>query len=249
MVATMSLKVVALVLILGYCAQAMTADRYFDQLSNAELCARKRCGKSKPRGAMCTIVRDEQGRRQAKCFCPLSCSRNDQSPVCSIYGREYDNTCFLHLEACRKRRYIKVAYPGNCIASQAKCEESELDQFPFRLLAWFVHLRHNNEFGTIENAANGTEMTREERQEAAEWKFAKLDRNSNGELTQRELRNFRYALMPLEHCAKNFFKKCDENRDNKLQKSEWDSCFVLGAWEWYALRYQKAASTNPVELN
>jgi len=219
--------------------EATRQDSYFDRrFSDEELCARKRCGKVKPKGSMCTVEVDEFGRREAKCHCPTSCSRDNVTPVCSIYGREYNNKCFLHKEACRKRRHIRVAYEGNCIASQAKCEQEELRQFPFRLLAWFVHLKQDNDFGTIDPSATLEQMTEEKRQNVADWKFERLDRNNDDILSQRELKNFRYSLMPLEHCSKTFFKKCDMNKDNKIQKLEWDNCFVTGAWEWYEHRYE-----------
>jgi len=216
--------------------EAQYRDAYFDETSDAELCAKKRCGRTKPKGSMCTVESDSTGRRRARCSCPKHCTNDYTGPVCSIYGREYDNKCLLHKEACRKRRFIKVAYDGHCIASQAKCERDELRQFPFRLLAWFVHLKQNEDFGTIDPSVTLEAMRAEKRQEVANWKFSKLDHDSDNVLTQRELRNFRYSLMPLEHCAKSFFRKCDKNRDSKLQMTEWNECFVSGAWRWYENR-------------
>lgn len=236
----MKLKTFCLLLLTFYLAnliEAQEQDYYFDRVSNDELCARKRCGKVKPKGSMCIVVRNSQGYREARCHCPMDCSKEYSGPVCSIYGREYNNKCLLHKEACRKRRFIRVAYEGNCIASQANCEQEELRQFPFRLLAWFVHLKQNDDFGTIDPDTTLEQMTEEKRQNIADWKFGLLDHNDDGQLNQRELRNFRYALMPLEHCSATFFKKCDINNDKKIQKSEWDNCFVTGAWDWYEHRY------------
>ena len=52
-------------------------------------------------------------------------------------------------------------------ASQAKCERDELRQFPFRLLAWFVHLKQNEDFGTIDPSVTLEAMRAEKRQEVA----------------------------------------------------------------------------------
>jgi len=208
-----------------------------DKLSDYEICSLKRCGRVKPKGSMCKVVVSEDGFREASCFCPKSCPKIN-SPVCSIYGKQYNSECLLHMEACRKKRYMRIANQGECIASQERCAADELKQFPFRLLAWFVHLKQNDEFGTIDPTHTIKKMNADELESISNWKFEKLDKNNNSELSARELKRFRYALMPLEHCSKDFFRKCDENSDGKVQKVEWDNCFVNRAIQWYDNKYQ-----------
>jgi len=219
-------------------AQARKIKRsILDKLSDYEICSLKRCGRVKPKGSMCEVVVGKDGFREASCFCPKSCPKMN-SPVCSIYGKQYNNECLLHMEACRKKRYIRIANQGACIASQERCAADELKQFPFRLLAWFVHLKQNDEFGMIDPTQTIQKMDDLELENISNWKFEKLDKNKNAELSPRELKSFRYALMPLEHCSKDFFRKCDGNFDGKLQKVEWDNCFVVRAIQWYDNKYQ-----------
>lgn len=89
-----------------------------------------------------------------------------REPVCSVLGKTYGNECFLHKEACRKRRRTGLAHMGPCLGknkqhsrpnllcaikltsdvfllnpvSKSECSEEELGQFPFRLLDWFLLL-------------------------------------------------------------------------------------------------------------
>lgn len=206
---------------------------YLDMTPDERLCAKKRC--KSPKGAFCEVV-DKKGSRVAQCVCPTDCEYEPESPVCSVYGREYDNVCLLHKEACAKKKNIRVAYKGRCIASQRKCEKEERKQFPFRLMDWFVHLKQNDNFGSVDPDKTLTTISEAERREVADWKFGTMDKNNNAELTKRELKRFRYALMPMEHCASDFFKFCDGNKDGKIQATEWTHCLVEGGWQWYLER-------------
>ena len=58
--------------------------------------------------------------------------------------------------------------------------------------------------------------------------------NHDDVLDKRELLRFRYALMPLEHCAGPFFTRCgamikgDHERDAKeITKEEWMKCLKV----------------------
>jgi len=235
----MNLTNCAFVMLLLLAAAAVDAKRmakrshYFDLTPDERLCAKKRC--KQPKGSFCEIV-EKKGKRIATCTCPTNCDDEPESPVCSVYGREYDNICLMHMEACSKKKTIRVAYKGRCIASQRRCELSERKQFPFRLMDWFVHLRQNDDFGSIDPGQTVTTISEEERRAVADWKFNIMDKNNNGVLTKRELKRFRYALMPMEHCAAEFFKYCDQDKNGKIQASEWTSCLFEDGWQWYLAR-------------
>ena len=48
------------------------------------------------KGRMCKVNSD----LSTTCVCPVVCP-DDYSPVCSVYLREFNNTCKLHKFACR----------------------------------------------------------------------------------------------------------------------------------------------------
>ncbi|XP_078493859.1 SPARC isoform X2 [Ciona intestinalis] len=242
----MNVKTVILaILVVGICSLCGTVEAKkrkrsqakLDLLPDEKLCARKRCGR-KPKGSWCQIVRDENGHRTPTCVCPRSCNTTHIEPVCSMYGRQYDSECLMHLEACKKRKNIKLAYEGACIASQAKCQSHELQQFPFRLLDWFVHLKDVDEFGSVDYQKTVMSLSESDRRAVAQWKFQHLDRNKDGKLSNKEIKRFRFALMPLEHCAKHFFKKCDLDKNRKLSSDEWSECLVTRALTWYQGRLE-----------
>ncbi|XP_019626665.1 PREDICTED: testican-2-like isoform X1 [Branchiostoma belcheri] len=187
-----------------------------------DVCENFKC--RKPPGAMCTVDYSK-GNPRPKCICPTNCPR-EMEPVCSVYGRTYDNMCRLHVEACRKKRRIEVAYQGECIAKQEPCTEYEKSQFPIRLMEWFFHLKEIDEFGQLSNITSGATlvMTDRERAKLAKWKYDQLDRKGDGKLGRRDLKDFRYALMPMEHCAEAFFRKCDTNKDKGVNREEWYTC-------------------------
>ena len=61
----------------------------------------------------------------------------------------------------------------------------------------------------------------------SQWKFDQLDRKHDDELDSRDLKEFRYALMPLEHCADDFFQMCDEDHNNRVSYEEWVDCLMV----------------------
>ncbi|XP_078577787.1 uncharacterized protein LOC144862837 isoform X1 [Branchiostoma floridae x Branchiostoma japonicum] len=187
-----------------------------------DVCENFKC--RKPPGSMCTVDYSK-GKPRPKCICPTNCPR-EMEKVCSVYGRTFDNMCRLHVEACRKKRRIEVAYQGECIAKQEPCTEYEKSQFPIRLMEWFFHLKEIDEFGHFSNVTSGATlvMTDRERGKLAKWKYDQLDRKGDGKLGRRDLKDFRYALMPMEHCAEAFFRKCDTNKDKGVDMDEWNTC-------------------------
>uniref|UniRef100_H3AFJ9 SPARC-like 2 n=1 Tax=Latimeria chalumnae TaxID=7897 RepID=H3AFJ9_LATCH len=195
-----------------------------------ELCKLMKC--RKPAGSWCQVV-EESGIRVPKCLCPKACPRLEAAPVCSVVGKSYLNQCLLHKEACRKRRKIGVAHNGQCVEVKAACSEEEYNQFPFRLLDWFVQLSEISRNGKISQATKQVCMSQAERLQLAEWQFHTFDRNKNGKLGQRELKKFRYKHMPLEHCARKFLQSCDIDGNRKIILKEWLSCLVLRSETWY----------------
>ncbi|RXN00400.1 Probetacellulin [Acipenser ruthenus] len=180
---------------------------------------------SKPKGSSCQVFTGKDGTQKPRCVCPKTCPSN--------YGRQYDNECLLHKEACRKHRQITVSYHGECLAKQAPCSKEDFAEFPFRLLNWFLHLREIDEFGVVNDTTTQALMTKKQRKELAKWQFEVLDVNKDGTLSQRDLMEFRYRLMPLEHCAGEFFRSCDANGKQNVRLEEWIYCLVKRSEKWY----------------
>ncbi|CAC5359977.1 unnamed protein product [Mytilus coruscus] len=62
---------------------------------------------------------------------------------------------------------------------------------------------------------------------AVEWKFRKLDSNSNLVLERKELKTLRKQIPQTKdtrRCRRNFIRYCDENKDRKVSKKEWIGC-------------------------
>lgn len=62
-----------------------------------------------------------------------------------------------------------------------------------------------------------------------EWKFADLDVNNDGVLDKTEYRDLKRmvkkAVKP-KRCGKAFFRTCDLNTDNIIEKEEWADCLA-----------------------
>ncbi|XP_786595.1 SPARC [Strongylocentrotus purpuratus] len=190
-----------------------------------DLCKDVKC--KKPRGSWCQVV-EVDGSPKATCVCPKTCPGDQGSPVCSVFGKQYDSACELHKYACKRRKTIPMAFDKPCIASQKACTTDEFLQFPSRLLEWFMHLKEKNEFGRIDPNRRITLVDNALRMQVAMWKFDSLDRNNDRELDKAELLKFRYSLMPLEHCAAPFFTRCAKRIQGtdtkKISVAEWSGC-------------------------
>lgn len=77
-----------------------------------DLCKDVKC--KKPRGAWCQVV-EVDGSPKATCVCPKTCPGDQGSPVCSVFGKQYDSACELHKYACKKRKTIPMAFDKPCI--------------------------------------------------------------------------------------------------------------------------------------
>ena len=78
----------------------------------ANLCRKVKC--KKPRGSWCQVV-DVEGVPTPKCVCPENCDGEPEKPVCSVYGKQYDNKCSFHKYSCKKRKAIPLAFEKACI--------------------------------------------------------------------------------------------------------------------------------------
>ncbi|KAJ1143568.1 hypothetical protein NDU88_009875 [Pleurodeles waltl] len=203
---------------------------YLGRVDPAELCEFIKC--RKPAGSWCQVV-EEDGVKIPKCVCPKICPRTESDPVCSVTGKSYLSQCLLHKEACRKRRRIGLAHKGRCLVLQTVCSVGELDQFPHRLLDWFLYLLQISGNGTLSNIGGQTCLSRQERRQIAKERFHTADRNKNGKLGQRELKKLQYKHLPMEHCAKPFFQSCDTDRNKKVTLEEWLFCLVDRSEMWY----------------
>ncbi|XP_067093065.1 SPARC-like protein 1 [Osmerus mordax] len=201
---------------------------YIGRVDPAKLCELLKC--RSPIGSWCQVV-PEHGLLVPKCVCPQTCPRK-RAPVCSVLGKTYGNECLLHEEACRKRRRIGLAHAGPCLVPQANCTEEEFGQFPYRLLDWFLLLSRMGKSYTPAAPPQSC-LSHARRTELAQRRFILLDRNRDGKLSRRDLRKLRYKRMPLEHCATDFFKSCDQNRNRKVTLREWTSCLVDRSETWF----------------
>ena len=61
------------------------------------------------KGRMCVVNTD----RSTTCVCPEVCP-DDYKPVCSVYLREFNNTCKLHKFACRIGIMMGIEKTGKC---------------------------------------------------------------------------------------------------------------------------------------
>ena len=94
-----------------------------------------------------------------------------------------------------------------------------------------ITAEHSNLFGK-RGRPNGT-ILGTKRQEVAEWKFATLDKNRDGDLERAEVRGWwreavRRVVRPRK-CARDWMSFCDQDGDNRVTSKEWSSC--LGASE------------------
>lgn len=191
-----------------------------------DLCADFKC--KKPRGSMCQVT-EIDGVLKPSCVCPTSCVGEQDSPVCSVFGKQYANLCEFHKFSCKKRKSIPLAFEKPCIASQKACTKEEFSQFPYRLLEWFMHLKENDEFGRIDPNRRISYIDIAQREQVATWKFDALDTNEDDSLDKAELLRFRYALMPLEHCSSPFFVRCAKlhGEAKKISIQEWMECLKV----------------------
>ena len=61
------------------------------------------------KGRMCVVNTD----RSTTCVCPKVCP-DDYNPVCSVYLREFNNTCKLYKFACRIGIMMGIEKTGKC---------------------------------------------------------------------------------------------------------------------------------------
>uniref|UniRef100_A0A3P9I628 SPARC-like 2 n=2 Tax=Oryzias latipes TaxID=8090 RepID=A0A3P9I628_ORYLA len=205
-----------------------TLRPYIGRVQPEKLCELLKC--HSPVGSWCQVV-PENGTLKPKCVCPQSCPRQ-REPVCSVLGKTYGNECFLHKEACRKRRRTGLAHMGPCLVSKSECSEEELGQFPFRLLDWFLLLTRMGK-SYVPAALPQSCLSYAQRTQLAQERFNLLDKNKDGKLSRRDLKKLQYKRMPLEHCAEPFFKSCDRNKNRKVTLKEWTNCLVDRSEDWF----------------
>ncbi|XP_058255929.1 SPARC [Hemibagrus wyckioides] len=199
---------------------------YVGRVDAASLCKLMKC--YSPAGSQCQVVKNGHI-PIPKCVCPTTCP-SQVAPVCSVVGKTYISECLLHKESCRKKRRIGKAHNGPCL-EVGVCSEKELRQFPYRLLDWFLLISRMGKQYTAAHTPNC--ITHRERVQLAQSWFSMLDRNQDGKLSMKDLKKLHYKKMPLEHCAKAFFRSCDRNRNNKVTVSEWTSCLVDLSEQWF----------------
>ncbi|XP_055782461.1 SPARC-like [Salvelinus fontinalis] len=201
---------------------------YLGRVDPVQLCELLKC--HSPMGSWCQVVQDNEV-LVPKCVCPKTCPRQG-APVCSVLGKTYGNECLLHREACRKRRRIGLAHIGPCLVPKTNCTEEEYGQFPYRLMDWFLLLsRMGKSYAPY--ALPQSCLSHAQRTQLAQRRFALLDKNRDGKLSQRDLRKLRYKRMPLEQCANFFFQSCDHNKNSKVTLHEWISCLVDRSEIWF----------------
>nr|XP_029135006.1 SPARC-like protein 1 [Labrus bergylta] len=76
-------------------------------------------------------------------------------------------------------------------------------------------------------------LSHAQRTQLAQQRFTLLDKNKDGKLSRRDLRKLGYKRMPLEHCATQFFRSCDLNKNRKVTLREWTACLVDRSEAWF----------------
>jgi hypothetical protein len=177
-------------------------------------------------GAMC-IVKDLEKRITA-CECPRSCPLL-YKPVCSIWGIQYDSKCHLHMQACRQRQYIQIAYEAACISKSQMCTNIELEMFPSRFLDWSLMVRDEEYLGKAKLHRNALSLPDGTQLHIAEWIFNKFDTNGNKVLDKAEQMEIQLLMLSVEKCVSKWLISCDKNRNRKISANEWKICLLPGS--------------------
>lgn len=83
-----------------------------------------------------------------------------------------------------------------------------------------IHLIHGEQGYTL----NSTELR------VVEWKFSELDLDHDNTLSFRELRSLRRVVRRVvrpRECARRFAKRCDSNKNRRLERKEWSLCMGI----------------------
>jgi len=178
------------------------------------------------RGAMCRVTNLEK--YETECFCPTYCEPGNE-PVCSVYGKEYESKCHLHMEACKQDRNIGIAYEGACITSKKQCTSSSLNQFPARFLEWMMHVRDEEIYGAANLKKNVVELPSATQIHVAQWMFERMDVDSSKTLAYQELTGLLMYLMSVETCIGEFLQSCDIDHNEDITIREWKICLMPGS--------------------
>lgn len=173
------------------------------------------------KGRMC--IANEN--RSTKCVCPDSCP-DEYKPVCSVYLREFSNTCELHKFACHIGIMMGIERRGKCDVKGSDwepCPVSRLLQFHDRYLEYLMVAR---EMELNPNFTLGSKrldaLTHEERQAIIEWEFYSQDKNHNDILDEDEIESM---IDRDEDCMVGFIKSCDYDNQKGISIREWNTCF------------------------
>lgn len=193
---------------------AVTAER--SPATQKDPCYNVFCTK----GRMCVVNED----RSTTCLCPESCA-DDNSPVCSTYLREFNNTCKLHKFACKVGIMMGIERSGNCDLEGYEwepCPVPNLLQFHDRYLEFLRVAKAEGELPREETDGNDSALTYEDRKAIIEWEFNNQDKNKNGILDRDEINAM---LIPDEDCMVGFMKSCDYDHQPGISRVEWSTCF------------------------
>ncbi|KAL3274950.1 hypothetical protein HHI36_019726 [Cryptolaemus montrouzieri] len=99
------------------------------------------------------------------------------------------------------------------------CKHSDKSLFNGNLIGMFLTDWQRSE----ETSASANDSV------VVEWKFVSLDRNGDGKLDKTEYRDLRRmvkkAVKP-KRCGKTFFRSCDLNTDQIIERGEWVDCLA-----------------------
>lgn len=168
------------------------------------------------KGRMCVVNKD----RSTTCVCPEVCP-DDYKPVCSVYLREFNNTCKLHKFACRIGIMMGIEKTGKCDLKDTElvpCSVSRLLQFHDRYLAYLIAAREQEMYPDFQVET----WAYEDREEIIAWEFNNRDTNGDGILDEDEIGRM---IIPEEDCMMGFLKSCDYDHKPGISKKEWSTCF------------------------
>ncbi|XP_068671594.1 testican-2-like [Montipora capricornis] len=172
------------------------------------------------KGRMCKVNSD----LSTTCVCPVVCP-DDYSPVCSVYLREFNNTCKLHKFACRVGILMGIERKEQCDFKDYErepCPVSSLLQFHDRYLEYLRVAKDQSDPSYDPGFWDISRLTYEERKDIIEWEFNIQDKNSNDILDPDEIEAM---LIPFEDCMIGFMKSCDYDHNPGISRVEWNTCF------------------------
>lgn len=165
-------------------------------------------------------------------FAPIQCMAKGGCWCSDSTGKPIANTTTRNGRPnCRK--YVKSTIrrsPARNISSNRNkraCSQDDQALFNTNLLNVF-----QSEYGWYQRQHAHMSSTIISNERILEWKFNAVDTNKNNRLDKNEFKELKRLVKKIikpKRCARSFGKNCDEDNDERLTLSEWNSCFTTDA--------------------